>query len=736
MAKSADTLADQKEMFETISLSEMDQRTAMLDDLRFGRLGMQWPAEIEKQRRGDNRPMLTINQMPAFIRQVVNDARQNRPQIKVKPVGSKGNVKTSTVFNGIIKNIEAVSKADIAYDTAMDFAVSAGIGYFRIDIEYEDDDTFDQVLRINRIPNVFSVFGDPFSKRADSADWNNSFLVDYVSLDEFQRDYKDAEEVDWQQTGYLALSNPWLSEEKIMICESWCREPVKTKLLKLSNGEIIEQVNFKKAKEIIYDPMGITVTATRDGNGHKVMQRLMTGAEILEETEWAGKYIPIIPVYGEEVNVEGRRLFKSLINNAKDAQRMFNYWRTTSTELVALAPRVPWVGEEGAFDVEGETGKWMNANRESYAYLQFKRGYQPPVRQQLDGGNAVGAMSEAMSANKDIQTTIGMHEASMGIKSNETSGKAIMARQHEGDVSTFHFIDNLNRAISHAGTVLVDLIPKVYTAGRIVRIIQPDGTQKAIKVSGTPNGAAGPLSTPGPAGGAMGLGGGVTGAPLTPPPTGMPPGPPPMGPPDTFPPAGGALPPVPQAPTPLDQGASYTADGADTGDLDGIEGVYDLGAGTYDVVIDTGKSFTTQREEFAAQATEFARAFPQALPVIGDILVKALDWPQSEEIAARLKAMMPPQAAGGIPPEIQKQIQDGMAKIQQLQQENNQLQTQVQSQHDANSINAHKADQEAQIKHSDLMIKAYDAETKRMAVATDVAALTIQPPKFLTGEGQ
>ena len=716
----ATDLEDLKELFQVTADAEIDQRQLTLEDLQFGRLGQQWPDAIAKARRADGRPMLTINLMPSFIRQVVNDARQNRPQVKVKPVGSSGNIRTAAAFDGIIKNIEAVSKADMAYDCAMDFAVSGGLGYFRVDIEYEGEDSFDKCLRINRIPNVFSVFGDPFSKRADSADWNSSFVVDFMSKDEFKKEYKGAEEVDWESTGYMALQDPWLDDDRILICEAWLREKTKRKIVKLSNGEIMGAKEYENAKEVVYDPVGITVEASRDGEGSKITHRVMTGVEIIETTEWAGKYIPIIPVYGEEINIEGKRLFKSLINNAKDAQRMMNYWRTTSTELVALAPRVPWLGEEGAFDVEGESSKWATANTENHAYLQYKRGFQPPQRLPLDGGNAIGAMGEAMAADRDIKNTIGMHEASLGQKSNETSGKAISLRQREGDISTFHFVDNLNRSISHSGTVIVDLIPLVYTGERVVRIIQPDGVYTAIKVTNQPIPGSGPMPPMAPA---PGMGGGMPPASdglTVPPPAsmGMPGGPPPPGMMGGGP---GQPPPQPPGPPPVSP------------EMEGIEGIYDLGAGTYDVVVDTGKSFTTQREEFAAQATEFARAYPQAMPLIGDLLVKSLDWPQAEEIAARLKAA---QQGQGISPKLQKQIEDGKKRLAQLEQENAQLKTaaqskqadikaemdraQVESAHREEELKLEENVAKANIalKKADVEVARYQAETARLQAET------------------
>jgi hypothetical protein len=255
---------------------------------------------------------------------------------------------------------------------------------------------------------------------------------------------------------------------------------------------------------------------------------------------------------------------------------MYNYWRTTQTELVALSPRVPFIGEEGTFDADPN---WLTANSQSHAFLQYARGSAPPMRQPIDGGVAVGAMQEALAASDDMKAIMGMYDASLGQRSNETSGRAIMARQREGDVNTFHFIDNLARSIRQVGCVLLDLIPKVYSGQRVIRIIGSDETEQVAKIGegGQPPQQQGPQ----------------------------------------------------QGPQPQQQGKPDT-----NGPLpDGSERIYDLAAGRYDVAVDTGPSFTTRREESAQQMVEMIRAYPDAAPIIGDLLVKALDWPQAEEIA-------------------------------------------------------------------------------------------------------
>ena len=647
MASEDDTLKKEIEEFEEAYEAESENRNVALEDLKFARLSEQWPEQIRKQREVDGRPILTINKMPAFIRQVVNDSRQNRPQIKVKPVDDKADIDTANVLEGLIRNIERTSKADVAYDTAVDYAVSMGWGYIRVNIDYEYDDTFDKCLKIERIANPFSVYGDPYSTSMDGSDWNRCWITELKSKEEFKAKWKNAEAVDWESLGYDNLKAPWRDSDDILICESWHREETEREIYQLSSGEIVGKQEYEAGRDI-FEMAGIVPVNSRTTKAYKITQRIMTGAEILEENEWLGQYLPIIPVYGEELNVEGRRYFRSLIHNAKDAQRMFNYWRTTATELVALAPRVPFIGEEGSFDADPN---WLTANSQNHAFLQYARGTNPPMRQPLDSGGAAGAMSEALAASDDMKSIIGMYDASLGQRSNETSGRAIMARQREGDVNTFHFIDNLARSIRHVGCVLIDLIPKVYSGQRIVRIIGQDDTEEVAKIGQQEEGEA-----------------------------------------------------------PEQEGM-----------IEGAERIYDLGVGRYDVAVDTGPSFTTRREEQAQQMIELIRGYPQAAPLIGDLLVKSLDWQNAEEIAERLKSMLPQQINDGIPAEIQQQIQEGQQRLQQLEQENQQLKQSQgmdmqKAQADAQKAQADMqiAIQRMEIDRQKMQIEAYRAETERM----------------------
>lgn len=628
-----DTLHRGRKAFERCSDAEKENRLEAVEDIRFSRLGEQWPEKIAKQREIEHRPCLTINKMPAFIRQVVNDARQNKPAIKVHPVDSGADPKTAEVINGLIRNIEYTSNADVAYDTAIEASVAGGFGYWRVGMDYAFDDSFDMDLTIERVSNQFSVYGDPDSTAVDSSDWNVAFVVEPMPRDDFKRKYKgkknaddEAVSVDFDSDAW-SDADAWIDDENVMIAEWWQREEVEREIVKLSNGYVYAKEDIESDPDLQAGLATGTlqVVGSRVAKSYKVTQTIMTGADVLEVNKWPGRYIPIVPVYGDEIIVEGKRYFQSLIHSAKDAQRMFNYWRTTSTELVALAPRVPWIGRKGTFDSDSE--RWNTANTQSHSYLEYDG--ETPQRQPLDVGPAAGALQEALNASDDMKAIIGIYDASLGARSNETSGKAIMARQREGDVATFHFIDNLSRAIRHTGRILIDLIPKVYSSERIIRIMGEDGTPKSVQIKGQePAPELGPDGKP-----------------------------------------------------------------ATNGDGEIIAAIHNLTVGKYDLTVSSGPSFTTRREEVAMQMTEFIRAFPQAAPVVGDILAKNLDWPGADEIAERL-AKINPTNQPQIPPELQQQIREGQKAIAEL----------------TKQVEILKAGHD---------IKMFDAETNRMKVEGD-----------------
>src|SRR4051812_47474622 len=275
-------LGDAKDAFALCEEAEAENRAEALDDLRFAKLGEQWPETVKAQRVRDGRPCLTINRQPAFIRQVVNEARQQRPSIKVHPVDDQADPAIAQIYDGLIRNIERTSKADVAYDTAVDGAVSNGFGYFRINTDYADDDSFDLDLRIERIVNPFSVYGDPLSTAADSSDWSQCFVTEVLSHEAFKARYKGAEPVNWSDSGYEKLPSPWAQEKSVLVAEWWRRERVKRPIVALSDGTVLEASVYAQQKALL-DAQGLTVLGEREAHGHKVTQTVLTGAEVLEK---------------------------------------------------------------------------------------------------------------------------------------------------------------------------------------------------------------------------------------------------------------------------------------------------------------------------------------------------------------------------------------------------------------------------------------------------------------------
>lgn len=577
-------IEEAKRRYKIASEAWDENKTAALEDLRFAKMGEQWPDEIKRDRERDARPALTFNKLVPIIRQVVNDARINTPSIKVHPVDDSGDPQTAEVINGLVRSIEKNSQADTAYDTAIDGSVSTGFGFFRIDMDYARYDTWDMDIEVNPIANQFSVVPYPYSTEHDASDWEYCFVENDMSHEAFKEAYPNAKLVDWQSTDDSA----WITEDTIKVCEYWTREAKDTEIYLLSNGITVEKDQYEENFELF---SSFEIVKSRETQTYKVKQRILTASEVLEETDWPGRFIPIVPVYGEEVNNGDSRLFKSLIRDAKDAQMNYNFQRTAYTERTGLSTKAPWVGPVGAFDTDSR--KWESANSENWPYLEYD-GPVPP-QQTMPNAPDVGLMQDALAASDEIKSITGVHNSSLGINDPQLqSGRAILAKQREGDVSTYHFIDNLSRAIRYAGRVILDLIPHVYDGPRTVRTLGFDGQADSVKIN------------------------------------------------EQF-------------------------------VQNGIIKMHDLTAGKYDLVVDTGPSFSTQREEAREFLVEVGRSDPRIYEIAGDLLMKNMDIPGADEIAKRLKALLPPQIQAmedleGLPPEAQAVVAQSKQQVQQLMQ--------------------------------------------------------------------
>lgn len=468
--------ADALKRFERSAAYWSQIRSRSIEDMKF-LLGdadnqWQWPDWAASERKRQRRPMLTINKLPQHTSQVTNEIRQNPPQAKVRPVDDGADIETAKVFTGIIRHIWSNSDASFAICNAAEWQVAGGYGYFRVRTDYADDDSMEQEIFIDPIVDPTTCYDDPAISQPTGCDRKFFFVVEDMPREEFRDEYPNAKEVDFSS----AAANGWWQEETVRVAEYFC---IKTKSVKLS-------MYADGSKSDKPHPMGLPAIKTRTVSRKVVKWYKLSGAEILDERDILGKYIPIVRVVGREKVIEGERTVKGMVRNAKDAARMYNFWSTAYAERVALVPKSPFIGPKGF--AEGLEDRWRNANVENIAYLEYNPVYAedgqvlPGPQRQPAPEVPAGFVQGMMLASDDIKATTGQYDASLGAKSNETSGKAILARQREGDIGTFDFIDNLAKGVEFASKIIVDIAPKVYDTARVARILGEDGSEDFARI--------------------------------------------------------------------------------------------------------------------------------------------------------------------------------------------------------------------------------------------------------------
>ena len=648
----SDILATARSRMEMAISALSESREDEIDDLKFYAGSpdnhWQWPADVLATRGAvqgqtiNARPCLTINKLPQHVRQVTNDQRQNRPSGKVIPADDKGDVEVAEIFNGIVRHIEYISDADVAYDTACENQVSYGEGYIRVLTEYCDANTFDQDIKIGRVRNSFSVYMDPMIQDPCGSDARWCFITEDVAKKDYERMYPDSAPITTLQSLGVGDQNlsQWLNEDTVRIADYYYIEHDKATLnLYPGNATAFKGTPEDAQLTAIYGKP----SRTRESDRVKVKYCKINGYEILAENDWPGKWIPVIRIVGNEFEVDGRLYVSGLVRNAKDAQRMYNYWVSQEAEMLALAPKAPFIGYGGQF--EGYENQWKTANTQNWPYLEVN----PDV---TDGQGAVlplparaqppmassGLLQAKAGASEDIKSTTGQYNASLGMGSNERSGKAILARQREGDVGTYHYGDNLARGVRHIARQLIDLIPKIYDTQRVARIIGEDGETKMVKIN-------------------------------------------------------------PDQPQPVNKIV----------DQQGVvvEKIYNPGVGKYDVVATTGPGYATKRQEALEAMAQLLQGNPQLWQVAGDLFVKNMDWPGAQEMSKRFAKTIDPKLMGDS--EDNPALAAAQQQMQAMGQEMEQMHTMLQN------VTKSMDMRELEIKEFDSQVKAFDAETKRLA---------------------
>lgn len=459
------------------------------EDLRFrrGRKEDQWDAEALSARVG--RPCLTINGIPQFIRQVTGDMRQMRPAIKVNPVDSRGDPKTAEVLAGLVRYIENRSFAKHIYTTAADSQVAAGIGHWQVTTEYAGTSTFNQEIRIVGIEDGVSVLWDPDSVLPTREDAMFCHVPFDISRRKFKKQWPNA-----NAEGFAfemdAASQGWYTGDSIRVSVYWVKKPIKRSLVLALDGaidDVTDQTeNFSKEElagaAAFYEAQGYRF---EQRDSFKVCRYLLTANDVLEgPTDWPGMHIPIVPVLGEEVRI-GREVYRhGVVRYARDPQRMVNYYASADAEVVALQPKAPWLAT--LKQVQNHMDQWETANTQNHSVLVYD--VDPQAPQATPSRVAPPVASQAIQLGKqqaleDMKRVIGIYDAGLGQRSNETSGVAIQARDRQSDTGTFVYIDNFNMAIQRTGQILLDLIPHIYDTERRIRIIGIDGAETLVDIN-------------------------------------------------------------------------------------------------------------------------------------------------------------------------------------------------------------------------------------------------------------
>ena len=472
-----------KEFLKLCNDADTMNRQEALEDLKFVSGGDQWPVDLQNSRNLESRPVLTSNKLDGYCRQVTNQQRQQRPRIKVHPTNTQADVKTAEIIEGICRHIEINSNADNAYDTAFDHAVRMGWGYWRVTTDYVKQDSFDQEIFIEAIQNPFTVYFDPNSEAVDGSDADRCLITTMMSKAKFRELYPDCDDgSSFTQRGTGDSQSEWITKEDIRIAEYFytVREPAK--LVKLSDGTQGFMDKDMKERMVL---SGLTVVDERDSYKKVIKWKKLTAIEVIEERDWPGAYIPVVPVYGRHIVIGDKRKKFGMVRHAKDAQRMYNFWQTTITESVALAPKAKWLMAEG--QDEGHETEWAAANIKSFPLLRYKQtdidGQPAPPPQRLQPEPPpTGVMAAAQGINQDIATLMGIFDPSQQLPGN-ISGKALNGQQQQVDLTNFDFYDNLTKSIAQTGTIILDLIPKIYDSQRVMRIIGDDGKPDLVNIN-------------------------------------------------------------------------------------------------------------------------------------------------------------------------------------------------------------------------------------------------------------
>lgn len=542
-----------------------------LDDKRFVTLkGAQWHDDAYKKRTTEGKPTLEINLVRAYVQQQINTMRQNRPQAKVVPVDSGADPETAKVLEGLIKDVEEASNFEDALDVAAANQVHAAVGFYRIVTDYINEKSFNQEPRFKTIPNPQAVLIDPLSKELDGSDMGRALVCEWVDKDQVEKEYGKDAVSDFEMDDSSKWDNT--TDKTVCVAEYFYKEEVADTLYMLTDGTVeFESVLLEQFTEDELKPL---IQNKRSSSRTEIKWAKVTGCKVLEKGVFPGQYIPIFPVYGEVTWVENDRHVFSLVHFAKDAQRLFNYWKSTEAHILQKNQDDVLAVDDKA--IEGYEEEWQKPGK--YGYSRYRSTDEngnaiPPPQRIGAAAPPVGILNASESAKGLIPDILNMHSPQMGQEVNNQSGRAIGLLQRQSDTAQYHFQDNLNKTIRHSARVLIGLFPVLYDTEMVRRIVGVDGDSELVRLNAQPQDA--------------------------------------------------------------DEQSKA---------INGI--LNDMSIGRFDVRMDTGPSFNTQREQSFALMMQLVQSNPALFNLVADLIVINSPLLNAKEIAERVKMLVPPQAIG------------------------------------------------------------------------------------------
>ena len=464
--------------FETAKEAWSEVFSAAAEDIRFvDAVDGQWDEQTRQVRQ--KRPTMTFDKISGAVDQVVGNHLMNRPAVKVRGA-EDDDADTAEIYEGLIRQIE--KRGEAAYKNGFKYTVKGGYGAWRVRHDYLDDDSVHQDIILDEVKNPFSVLVDPIVQVQPIIRMRYGFVFDDMPKDEFEKEYPKAKSGMSEGFEFTGNKREWMNDDTVRVCEYYriIEDGEKTIHLLSDGRQVEETADFNVVLDEL-EMSGIRIVKSRTVPKKQLEHFKMTACEILEEVDSIGKYVPLVPVFGKNSIVDGEFVSRGLVRKGKDAQRLYNYERSTYVETVALQPKQPYMATPAM--IKGHENRWkaINTSNDPVMLFNFDQGNKPFREAPAQPSGAL--LTGLQISSDDIKATTGIYDASLGARSNETSGRAIRERKQEGSTATYEFTDELTEAIEHTGRIFVDLIPKVYDGTRQIRILGEDNAEQVERIN-------------------------------------------------------------------------------------------------------------------------------------------------------------------------------------------------------------------------------------------------------------